>query len=116
MCEQPEEDFNDDFMFPMPNRLSVAVPPDADLDHARPADDLDISPVEKKRLVRSSSDPSINTADRVPGIPPYPAPPGYQTDRKVSVCVVCVCVCVCVCVWVSVCVCSVCVCVCSVCV
>ncbi|XP_076439288.1 tight junction protein ZO-1-like isoform X2 [Babylonia areolata] len=76
--KKANEDFNDDFMFPMPNRLSIAAAPDHELDLARPADDLDISPMQRKRLVRSSSDPSINTADRVPGIPPYPAPPGYQ--------------------------------------
>ncbi|KAL8584046.1 hypothetical protein ACOMHN_022386 [Nucella lapillus] len=82
--KKPEEDFNDDFMFPMPNRLSIATAPDHELDLARPADDLDISPMQKKRLVRSSSDPSVNTADRVPGIPPYPAPPGYRQDLKFS--------------------------------
>ena len=85
MCVQPEEDFNDDLMFPMPNRLSLAGAPESELDLAQPLDDLDTSPMQKKRLVRSSSDPSINTGDRVPGIPPYPAPPGYQRDFKVRV-------------------------------
>ena len=85
VCVQPEEDFNDDLMFPMPNRLSMAGAPESELDLTRPSDDLDTSPMQKKRLVRSSSDPSINTGDRVPGIPPYPAPPGYQRDSKVRV-------------------------------
>ncbi|XP_070178926.1 tight junction protein ZO-1-like isoform X3 [Littorina saxatilis] len=76
--KKPEEDFNDDLMFPMPNRNSMAAAPDSEFDLARPSDDLNLSPTQKKQLVRSSSDPSINTGDRVPGIPPYPAPPGYK--------------------------------------
>ncbi|KAK7491112.1 hypothetical protein BaRGS_00017676 [Batillaria attramentaria] len=79
--KKPEEDLNDDFMFPMPNRMSLAGSPESELDLGRPSDDLDTSPMQKKRLVRSSSDPSINTADRVPGIPPYPAPPGYGNAK-----------------------------------
>ncbi|XP_025081792.1 tight junction protein ZO-1-like isoform X3 [Pomacea canaliculata] len=81
--KKPEEDMNDDFMFPMPNRMSLAGAPDAEQDLAFPSDTFDASPMQKKRLVRSSSDPSINTTERVPGIPPYPAPPGYHNAKAV---------------------------------
>lgn len=74
---------NDDFMFPMPNRLSLAGGTENEPEFVRSSDDLDASPIHKKRLMRSSSDPSINTMDRIPGIPPYPAPPRYH-DAKVS--------------------------------
>ena len=95
----------EDFLFPMSsmtNRLSYASSPDSDLD-LRPGsrmyddDDLynplytthnappqggtqapDAGPVRGRRLIRSSSDPSIATGENVPGIPPYPAPPTYQ--------------------------------------
>lgn len=50
-------------------------------------DDMDASPNHKKRyLVRSSSDPSVNTTDRIPGIPPYPDPPRYHRSPKVGNC------------------------------
>ena len=62
----------------MPNRLSFAGSPESDMDLSRAHDDLDLSPMQKKRLVRSSSDPSINTMDKIPGIPPYPSPPSYN--------------------------------------
>ena len=86
----------------MSNRLSYASSPDSDLD-MRPGsklydDDEDNAmypmhnnagfggpvsqgPVRGRRLIRSSSDPSIATGENVPGIPPYPAPPTYQQKR-----------------------------------
>ncbi|XP_041355918.1 tight junction protein ZO-1-like isoform X2 [Gigantopelta aegis] len=76
--KKPEDDISDDFLFPMPNRLSFAGSPESDMDLSRAQDDLDMSPMQKKRLVRSSSDPSINTMDKIPGIPPYPSPPSYN--------------------------------------
>ena len=42
-------------------------------------------PAAHRRLVRSSSDPSVGTMDKIAGIPPYPSPPLYTHDfRKVS--------------------------------
>lgn len=65
----------------MSHRLSYASSPDSDME-SRPQslygeDDM-VPGRGQRRLVRSSSDPSINTHDNVPGIPPYPAPPSYN--------------------------------------
>ncbi|XP_012945825.2 tight junction protein ZO-2, partial [Aplysia californica] len=79
--KQPTEDMSDDFMFPMSTRMSFGAGADSDLDLPRPRDDLDVSPLQKKRLVRSSSDPSVNTHENIPGIPPYPSPPTYKNQR-----------------------------------
>ena len=79
---QPEEDVNDDYLFPMASRLSYAAGRENDNEAFSPRDDFELSPKHKKRLVRSSSDPSVNTTDKIPGIPPYPAPPSYH--RSVS--------------------------------
>ncbi|XP_061190159.1 tight junction protein ZO-1-like isoform X3 [Saccostrea echinata] len=77
---KPEDNVNDDFLFPMGSRASYS--PNQENEPSTPTkaprDDFDASPKHKKRLIRSSSDPSINTTDRVPGIPPYPAPPSYH--------------------------------------
>ncbi|XP_033725435.1 tight junction protein ZO-1-like isoform X4 [Pecten maximus] len=81
---KPEDDISDDYLFPMSNRLSFAPSQQSELDLSRPVDDLDLSPMHKKRLVRSSSDPSVNTTDRIPGIPPYPAPPAYHKTPGVQ--------------------------------
>ena len=83
---QPTEDISDDYLFPMSNRMSFSPTRDSEVDLSRPTDDIDVSPMHKKRLVRSSSDPSINTTDRIPGIPPYPAPPSYQKAVSLNVC------------------------------
>lgn len=81
---QPEDHIHDDFLFPMSNRLSYASSPESDLDN-RPGyddDDDEMSPVvPRRKLIRSSSDPSIATNENVPGIPPYPNPPNYRRDR-----------------------------------
>lgn len=82
--KKPEEDISDDYLFPMTNRIAYGGR-ESDLDISRPLDDLDLSPTHKRRLVRSSSDPSVNTTDKIPGIPPYPDPPRYQRSPKVSV-------------------------------
>ena len=81
---QPDEDITDDYLFPLSNRIAYSGGRDSDVDISRPLDDLELSPTHKKRLVRSSSDPSINTTDKIPGIPPYPNPPRYQRSPKVS--------------------------------
>nr|XP_022306894.1 uncharacterized protein LOC111113163 isoform X3 [Crassostrea virginica] len=77
---KPEDNVNDDFLFPMGSRGSYS--PGQETEPHSPTkthpEDFDASPKHKKRLVRSSSDPSINTTERVPGIPPYPAPPSYH--------------------------------------
>lgn len=79
---QPAEDINDEFMFPMSTRLSYAAGADSDFDLPRPKDDFDLNASTKKPLlVRSSSDPSINTHENIPGIPPYPSPPTYKNQR-----------------------------------
>lgn len=78
---QPTEDMSDDFMFPMSTRLSYAAGADSDVDIPQPRDDLDVSPMRKQRLVRSSSDPSINTHENIPGISQYPSPPTYKNQR-----------------------------------
>ena len=82
---QADEAIKDDFLFPMSNRLSYASSPESDLD-LRPGsmygDEEDASPVPRRKLVRSSSDPSIATGENVPGIPPYPAPPNYHQDFR----------------------------------
>ena len=41
-----------------------------------------VDPVRGRRLIRSSSDPSIATGENVPGIPPYPDPPVYQRGGR----------------------------------
>lgn len=74
---------SDDFMFPMSTRLSMAAGADSDFEAPRPRDDFDVSPIRKKTLMRSSSDPSVNTHENIPGIPPYPSPPTYK-NQKVS--------------------------------
>lgn len=74
---------SDDFMFPMSNRMSIAGGAESDHEQPRPRDDLDVSPIRKKQLMRSSSDPSVNTQENIPGIPPYPSPPTYK-NQKVS--------------------------------
>ncbi|XP_050399487.2 tight junction protein ZO-1 isoform X3 [Patella vulgata] len=75
--KKPEDDINDDFLFPMPNRMSFAGSPDSELDLSRNTGDQSGKP----RLMRSSSDPSINTNDHIPGIPPYPTPPNYNHKK-----------------------------------
>ena len=85
-------------MSSMSNRFSYASSPDSELElrpGSRLYDDDDYSmypsvplhpgshhqdraPVRGRRLIRSSSDPSIATGENVPGIPPYPAPPMYH--------------------------------------
>ncbi|KAH9508486.1 hypothetical protein Btru_055324, partial [Bulinus truncatus] len=79
--KKPQEDMSDDFMFPMSNRLSIAGAADSDHDLPRPRDDLYASPIRKKQLMRSSSDPSVNTQENIPGIPPYPSPPTYKNQK-----------------------------------
>ncbi|XP_064596202.1 tight junction protein ZO-1-like [Liolophura sinensis] len=74
---KPEEDISDDVLFPMTSRLSFVASPESDLDLSR-THDVDTLPRfhgSKPGLVRSSSDPSIATVEKVPGIPPYPSPP-----------------------------------------
>ncbi|GFO31765.1 tight junction protein zo-1 [Plakobranchus ocellatus] len=92
---KPLEDISDDFMFPMSTRLSYAAAAggaDSDMEQSR----RDLSPgysmggsqgllgqgqMSGGRMVRSSSDPSINTQENIPGIPPYPSPPTYKNQR-----------------------------------
>lgn len=82
---QPEENLKEDFLFPMSTRLSYASSPESDTEMMPGGvyeDDEQPSPSPPRRkLIRSSSDPSINTGDNVPGIPPYPAPPSYHRDK-----------------------------------
>ena len=85
---KPEESLKEDFLFPMSNRLSYASSPESDnemLPGSMYDDDDQPSPIPRRRLIRSSSDPSINTGDNVPGIPPYPAPPSYHKDKQVLI-------------------------------
>ncbi|XP_059173109.1 tight junction protein ZO-1-like isoform X2 [Physella acuta] len=79
--KQPVDDMSDDFMFPMSTRLSMAAGADSDFEAPRPRDDFDVSPMRKKTLMRSSSDPSVNTHENIPGIPPYPSPPTYKNQK-----------------------------------
>ena len=93
LSEQPIEDISDDFMFPMSTRLSYAAAAgggggaDSDMEQSRRdlspghGSSLGQGPKPGGRMVRSSSDPSINTQDNVPGIPPYPSPPTYKNQR-----------------------------------
>lgn len=70
----------EDFLFPMSNRLSYASSPESDIEmrvSMYEDEDDEPSPGMRRRLMRSSSDPSINTGENIPGIPPYPAPPSY---------------------------------------
>nr|QRF78342.1 ZO1 [Phoronopsis harmeri] len=77
-----EESINDDFLFPMSNRLSF-LSPESELD-LRPSaiTDDEKTPPQKRKLLRATSDPSIATGDNVPGIPPYQAPPTYHRDFR----------------------------------
>ena len=82
---QPTEDMSDDFMFPMSKGMSYGAGymsgADSDAELPRPRDDFDLKLPQKKRLMRSSSDPSVNTHENIPGIPPYPQPPTYKNQR-----------------------------------
>ena len=81
MLFQVEEPSRDEFLFPM-NRLP-ATSPESDVEYGRTDDDEMVKP---RRLVRSSSDPSLAVQENIPGIPPYPNPPGYpRDDRMVSI-------------------------------
>ncbi|XP_052096384.1 tight junction protein ZO-1-like isoform X11 [Mytilus californianus] len=75
---QPEDNVHDDYLFPMNSRLSFAGPRESEQDLTRHRDEFEFSPKHRPRLVRSSSDPSVNTMEKIPGIPPYPAPPSYR--------------------------------------
>ena len=85
---QPEEAIKEDFLFPMNNRLSYASSPESDYEgwqqrpHSLYDEQDDMADVGKPQMVRSSSDPSINTQDAIPGIPPYPAPPSYNRGYR----------------------------------
>ena len=84
---QPEDNIKEDFLFPMSTRLSYASSPESDVDNYGDGlydeDDQNVPPVPSKRkLLRSSSDPSLSTQDQIAGIPPYPSPPSYY--RPVS--------------------------------
>ena len=68
---QPTEDISDEVMFPMSTKMSSGGA-ESDGEAPRPRDDFDLSSVLRPRLIRSSSDPSINTGQNIPGIPPYP--------------------------------------------
>ena len=80
-------------MFPMSTRLSYAATAgggggaDSDMEQSRrdlsPGQGSPMGPGLKPggRMVRSSSDPSINTQENIPGIPPYPSPPTYKNQR-----------------------------------
>lgn len=83
--QQPEDNVHDDYLFPMASRLSFAGPRESEQDLSRRHDEFDYSPKHRQRLVRSSSDPSVNTMEKIPGIPPYPAPPSYRKPSSVSV-------------------------------
>ena len=63
----------------MSNRLSYASSPESDMEMCPDSmyDDEEPSPGNRRKLVRSSSDPSLATQDNIPGIPPYPTPPSY---------------------------------------
>ena len=86
--EQPVEQLGNDYLFPMSSRLSYASSPESDAEvatrpHSMYDDDGangDFSPPVQRRLQRASSDPSINTTDNIPGIPPYTSPPIYHMD------------------------------------
>ncbi|XP_071141153.1 tight junction protein 1-like isoform X14 [Mytilus edulis] len=75
---QPEDNVHDDYLFPMNSRLSFAGPRESEQDLTRHRDEFEFSPKHRPRLMRSSSDPSVNTMEKIPGIPPYPAPPSYR--------------------------------------
>ncbi|GAB1606303.1 tight junction protein ZO-1-like isoform X4 [Argonauta hians] len=79
ISEKPLTDSkHDDFLFPMSTRLSMVASPETEQALNRPVDDIDTLPNKASPLMRSSSDPSIATADRIPAIPPYPSPPNYK--------------------------------------
>ena len=82
-----EENYKEDYLFPMSNRLSYASSPESDNEFGWPAangpEPKDNSPpLPRKKLVRSSSDPSVATAENIPGIPPYPDPPSYPREHR----------------------------------
>ncbi|CAE1291025.1 TJP1 [Acanthosepion pharaonis] len=82
MSEKPlSDDKHDDFLFPMSTRLSMVASPETEHALNRPVDDMDTLPLKQVPLMRSSSDPSVATADRIPAIPPYPSPPSYKRDQ-----------------------------------
>lgn len=65
----------------MSTRLSMVASPETEHALNRPVDDMDTLPLKQVPLMRSSSDPSVATADRIPAIPPYPSPPSYKRDQ-----------------------------------
>ncbi|XP_064644896.1 tight junction protein ZO-1-like isoform X2 [Lineus longissimus] len=78
---KPEDSHTEDFLFPMSNRFSYVSSPESDLELSHRMGQLDPeTPPLNRRLIRSSSDPSVATMDNIPGIPPYKQPPTYQRE------------------------------------
>ncbi|ESO89732.1 hypothetical protein LOTGIDRAFT_234130 [Lottia gigantea] len=72
--KKPEDDISDDFLFPMPNRMSYAGPEGGDVDGTA---NHNMDGKDKNKLVRSSSDPNLNVNDKIPGTPSYHIPSDY---------------------------------------
>ncbi|CAI9739570.1 junction ZO-1-like isoform X4 [Octopus vulgaris] len=83
ISEKPLTDSkHDDFLFPMSTRLSMVASPETEQALNRPVDDIDTLPIKTAPLMRSSSDPSIATIDRIPAIATYPSPPNYKRKEN----------------------------------
>lgn len=89
---QPDEAITDDFLFPMTSRLSYASSPESDLDisiDSRSMTLRDSNMQNDRRLVKSSSDPSITAAEELAEIKNFNQYPSYTLGRNSQVCSYC---------------------------
>lgn len=85
---QPDEAITDDFLFPMTSRLSYASSPESDLDisiDSRSMTLRDSNIQNDRRLVKSSSDPSITAAEELADIKNFNQYPSYTLGRNSQV-------------------------------
>ncbi|XP_071033804.1 tight junction protein ZO-1 isoform X2 [Parasteatoda tepidariorum] len=82
---KPDEAITDDFLFPMTSRLSYASSPESDLDismEARTSSFREPNEQKDRRLVKSSSDPSITAAEELADAKSYNRYPSYTLGRS----------------------------------
>ncbi|KFM74781.1 Tight junction protein ZO-1, partial [Stegodyphus mimosarum] len=82
---KPDEAITDDFLFPMTSRLTYASSPESDLDismESRTTTFKDSTLQNDRRLVKSSSDPSITAAEELAEIKNFNPYPGYSLGRN----------------------------------
>ncbi|XP_054713756.1 tight junction protein ZO-1-like [Uloborus diversus] len=82
---KPDEPITDDFLFPMSSRLTYASSPESDLDisiDSRSATLRESVSYNERRLVKSSSDPSITAAEELADAKNLNQYPAYSLGRN----------------------------------